>query len=373
MPGESGALNIKAHAHSAILVTGATGFVGRYLVRKLARAGKRIMVLARRRAGVPAQARIAQSFGELSSRLDVVEGDLADSRSLKNGFQRLPLEIATVIHCAGETSFTPAAQLPARPVQIEGPLTLLRILAARGLRRWSHVSTAYVCGRRSGVVWEHETDVGQEFHNPYERLKLQSEVGFKLACRELGVGLVILRPSIVIGPAPATNGGAPSNLLFTFIRMLSGVAQKLGNSDDLVRVRGSGSARFNIVPVEYVVSAIAELSDETESAGRTFHLVAANPPTQNAVAEVLSARLGLRGLHVVDAGEELSHPSRVELRLEKLLHPYKEYLEQHVQFDASSTGRLLAPKCLRAPDINRSEIHRLVELAACASTRAGPV
>jgi nucleoside-diphosphate-sugar epimerase len=370
MNGESGACKIKAQPDGAILVTGATGFIGRHLVPELLKAGKRVVVLARGRAGVPAQARIAESFGEISKRIEVVEADLADLTSLEQNVLRMRLRVKTVIHCASETSFSTAGEYSSETVQIDGPLTLLRTLAGRGLRRWSHVSTAFVCGRRSGIVREHETDVGQEFHNPYEQLKLQSEIAFGAACRELGVGLVILRPSIVIGPAPATTGGAPSNLLFIFIRMLIVVAQTLRNPDALVRVRGSARARFNIVPVEYVATAIAELSEDAEAIGRIFHLVAANPPSQSAVAEILSARVGLRGIRVLDPGEELIDPSHLELRLEKLLRPYKEYLEQDVQFDGSSTRTALARKGLLAPVIDKSQIHRLVELAACSSTHA---
>jgi nucleoside-diphosphate-sugar epimerase len=252
-------------------------------------------------------------------------------------------------------------------VQIDGPLALVRMLAARGLRRWSHVSTAFVCGCRSGTVRENETDVAQEFHNSYERLKLQSEIVFKQACRELEIDLRILRPSIVVGPAPATIGGAPSNLFLAFLRMLIGVARRADSGDTLVRIHGLPHARFNIVPVEYVAAAAAELTKDTEAVGGTFHLVAANPPTQNAVAELVSARLGLRSLRVLESGEELSDPSRLESRLEKMLYPYKEYLEQDVQFDSSAARALLDRQGLHAPLIDDKEINRLIELADCSN------
>ncbi|MEX0802536.1 MAG: SDR family oxidoreductase [Candidatus Binatia bacterium] len=352
---------------TTILVTGATGFIGRHLVPRLLVAGRRVVVLARRRAGLSADARLAEIFGEISNRVEVVEGDLAYPTSLEKNLTRLRSTVHTVIHCAGETSFSAGERDSIRMIQIDGPLALLRMLAARGLRRWSHVSTAFVCGRRSGPVSENETDVGQEFHNSYERLKLQSEIAFKLACRELEVDLLILRPSIVVGPAPATMGGAPSNLLLAFLRMLVDLAHIAASRDTLVRIHGSPHARFNIVPVEYVVSAIAQLTEDTEAAGGTFHLVAANPPTQNAVAELVSARLGLRGLRVLEPREELSDPSPLESRLEKMLHPYKEYLEQDVQFDYSAARALVDRQGLHAPVIDDKGINRLIELAGCSS------
>jgi nucleoside-diphosphate-sugar epimerase len=364
-PQELGNLTMSSQSDPAVLVTGATGFIGRHLVPRLLIAGRRVVVLARGRAGLSAQARLADAFGEISNRLEVVEGDLVYPAILEKNLTQLESTIRTVIHCAGETSFSAGQRNSIRIVHIDSPLALLRMLAAQGLRRWSQVSTAFVCGRRSGTVSENETDVGQEFHNSYERLKLQSEMAFKLACRELEVDLRILRPSIVVGSAPPTMGGAPSNLLLAFLRTLVGVAHRAGSRDTPVRIHGSPGAGFNIVPVEYVASAIAQLTEDTEAAGGTFHLVAANPPSQSAVAEIVSARLGLRGLRVLDPGKELSDPSPLESRLEKMLHPYKEYLEQDVQFDYSATRTLLERQGLHAPLIDNEEINRLIERAGC--------
>jgi nucleoside-diphosphate-sugar epimerase len=353
---------------NAVLVTGATGFIGRHLVPQLLNTGRPVMVLVRRRGGRSAEARINEVFGEISKRVKVVEGDLTDLSPLEENLRRLQSAVDTVIHCAGETSFSAAERDSTRILQIDGPLVLLRTLAARGLHHWSHVSTAFVCGRRSGLVSENETDVGQEFHNSYERLKLQSEMAFKQVCRDLEIDLRILRPSIVVGQAPATMGGAPSNLFLAFLRTLLAVAGRSGNRDRPVRVHGSPHARFNIVPVEYVASGIAQLTENTGAAGGTFHLVAANPPTQNDLAEILSARLGLSGLRVLDPGEELSDPSPVESRLERMLRPYKEYLEHDVQFDYSATRTLLERQGLHAPFIDHKHINRLIELAACSPT-----
>ena len=145
--------------------------------------------------------------------------------------------------------------------------------------------------------------------------------------------------------------------------MLVDVAHRATSRDKLIRIHGSPHARFNIVPVEYVASAIAQLTEDTEAAGGTFHLVAANPPTQDAVAELVSARLGLRGLRVLEPREELPDPSPLESRIAKTLHPYKEYLEQDVHFDCSATRRLLDRYGLQAPVIDGRQVDRLIELA----------
>jgi hypothetical protein len=183
--------------------------------------------------------------------------------------------------------------------------------------------------------------------------------------------LRILRPSIVIGRAPATLGGAPSNLLLAFLRVLAGAGSIVSGTDTRVRIHGSPNARFNIVPVEYVASAIARLRDDPAAAGGTFHLVAANPPTQKAVVEMLRARFGLRGLRVLETGEELSDPSPLESKLNRMLRPYKDYLEQDVQFDFSITSNLLERHGVHIPRIDRKQINRLIGLAT-APNRSRP-
>ena len=62
----------------AVLVTGATGFIGRHVVTRLLVAGRRVVILARRRAGLTGEQRVGEIFGELSRQsLDVVDADLA--------------------------------------------------------------------------------------------------------------------------------------------------------------------------------------------------------------------------------------------------------------------------------------------------------
>lgn len=205
--------------------------------------------------------------------------------------------------------------------------------------------------------------MGQTFHNPYERLKLESEIVLKQASRELGVEVKIFRPSIVIGNAPATQGGLPSNLLFAFFRMLLVAGVNTAGRNTQIRIRGLPSARFNIVPIEYVAAAITQLSQDNDASGGTFHLVASNPPTQNEVAEIIRADLGLHEFRVLGPGDDFYDPSPIELKLRKMLRPYKEYLGQDVRFDDTVARLALNGHGLYPPVIDDEEIMRLIELA----------
>ena len=374
-----------------ILVTGVTGFVGRSVARELLRAGRSNVVLARARDGVPAAARVAAAVGVTTDdeRVEVIEGDLAaaDCALHARDWRSLQASVDTVIHCAGDTAFAPERLEPFEAGHVGGPCRLLEGLAAGGLRRWVHVSTAYVCGQRQGLIRESEGDLGQAFHNVYERVKLASEAGLRAAGARAGVEVQIARPDIVVGPAPLTGGGAPSNLFFDFVRLTATLAALGADRPLTLRIEAAARARFNFVPLDYVASALVHLADpdglaadvpsahnarrdpvepQPNSGSDTVHLVAHDPPTQGEVLETITERLGVRGLTLVDA---LDDPSPLERRVARMLRGYRPYLGGHVTFDDTNARRVLPPALWRRATLSRRALHALIDLAL---TTEGP-
>lgn len=359
---------------SPVLVTGSTGFIGREVVRRLLAAGRSVLALARPREGERVEDRVARAVGIQpdGSRIDVVEADLSlPCCGLgESARKRLRESVETVIHCAGETRFFPENMTLFRASHIDGPLDLLHGLAGGRLRRWAHLSTAYVCGRRSGLVLESEGDVGQDFHNPYERVKLEVEAAVRREGPRLGVDVRVFRPGIVVGAAPLTPGGNPANLFFDFIRLVAWLAQLANGAELPLRIRTAPRARFNIVPVEYVASAAVALAEHPDGAGETFHVVVGDPPSQAAMLDMITRGFGLKGLSLVDARlGPLVDPSPLELRLGRMLSGYQEYLEQEVQFDDTTCRRLL-DRCGVPPAVLSSEaVHWLLDQALVTPTR----
>jgi len=359
----------RSHAtRSKILVTGATGFIGREIVARLLAADRPLAVLARGRDGAGARTRVAAALGDAAAleRVEIVEGDLGavDAGLDPVDLRRLRERVETVIHCAGDTSFAPHALAPYLAGHVEGPVTLLRALAPGRLARWAHVSTAFVCGDRSGTVGEADGDVGQRLHNAYERVKLAAETAIREAGRAGGVEVSVLRPSIVVGAAPATAGGNPSNLFFTFIRLLAALAQWPGDAGVRLRIEAAPGAPFNIVPLDYVAAATIALAEHPGAAGGTFHLVVRDAPTQAAMLAMLGEHLGARGLTLVDAATApLADPSPLERRVARMLEPYRAYLTQDVRFDDAAAATVLTACGVARPTLAPAEVHHLITLA----------
>jgi thioester reductase-like protein len=216
-------------------------------------------------------------------------------------------------------------------------------------------------------VYEHEGDVGQPFHNVYEQAKLRAESAVRAAGTAAGVDVRVLRPSIVVGAAPATAGGNPANIFFTFIRLAAALAQWPGATSARLRVLGAPDARFNVVPLDYVVDATLALAEHPDAAGGTFHLVVRDAPRQRVMAAMLAARLGLAGLSLLDAAREtLADPSPLERQVARMIEPYREYFLQDVHFEDAAAAAVLARAGVRRPALDDAGVARLVDEALLA-------
>jgi nucleoside-diphosphate-sugar epimerase len=180
-----------------------------------------------------------------------------------------------VIHSAASVSFTLPLE-EARAVNVAGTrraLELAEQCAARGgLRRFAHVSTAYVAGDHRGVFGEGDLDVGQGFHNTYERSKWEAERVVREHSERLPIQ--IFRPSIVVGDE-LTGWTASFNVIYSPLRAYA--------SGRLRLLPARRSAPVDVVPVSYVASAILGLAGA--EAGRTFQLVAG--PAASSVGELI--------------------------------------------------------------------------------------
>jgi len=147
---------------------------------------------------------------------------------------------------------------------------------ARQLRSLAYVGTAYVAGERTDLVRESELAVGQSYRNTYEQTKAEAEA---LVRSRLGsVPGIILRPSIIVGDS---RSGATSSFKMMYWP-LKIYARRLWRT-----VPGFPDAVLDIVPVDYVATAVARLVfDEAAWAARSTCAPgrAAAPPSSRSPA-----------------------------------------------------------------------------------------
>jgi len=269
-------------ARDAVLITGATGFVGReVLTRYLERSDRTVYALVRGDDAEAADERLRDGLRTAtgtdlaeSDRLVAVPGDVQapglglddDERSALAG------DVSDVIHSAASVSFS----LPldeSRAINVEGTRNIVAFAEQcadqGGLNRLCYVSTAYVAGTHEGEFGEDDLAVGQEFRNPYEQSKYEAERVVRSRARRLPVQIV--RPSIVVGER-RSGWTASFNVLYAPLKAFV--------KGGLTALPGEPRAPVDIVPVDYVADAIFELSSAPgDEDNRTFHLVAGRDAT----------------------------------------------------------------------------------------------
>ncbi|MFW5968158.1 MAG: SDR family oxidoreductase [Persicimonas sp.] len=165
-------------------------------------------------------------------------------------------------------------------VNVEGARNVIdAALEMERLERLNHFSTAFVAGKRTGVIMEEELEEGQHFRNPYERTKYEAEKAMRQAMTQVPIS--IYRPSIVVGDSRTgeiDRMAGPYYLMNLIVQMPEPVP---------ILMPGKGDKPLNVVPIDYVCRAIHRISLADEAIGRTFHLCDPNPlPAKKVFASV---------------------------------------------------------------------------------------
>jgi nucleoside-diphosphate-sugar epimerase len=337
-----------------VIITGANGFIGSYLALLLLKRGWTVHALGRGRDSVPWQERVLASLksadpaaGSMSMlHLHTCEADLAQpDLGISDVLARFERNKFVLVHLAGDTRFIPPDAAAQRQVNVEGTLNVVRALRP-ALSRMVHVSTAYVAGNRTGTILEDDTDVGQSFHNNYERTKLDAEVAVHQVCSELDLPLAIARPSIIVNDTVHGRSSAMTHLN-VLVEAANRIQEFYGIRDGEVvnpeiRVLADAAARPNIAPVDPIAEALARIVESPGAAGRTYHLCHPSPQTN---AEIFSLVLQAFGIHDkirLRFVQELEKPlTRTEDMVLRAFRVYLPYLKDAAKFDCAHTRELI--------------------------------
>nr|BCX00006.1 MAG: 3-beta hydroxysteroid dehydrogenase [Bacteroidota bacterium] len=325
-----------------ILITGFPGFLGTHLVRSLAASGRagELKLLVQPRYRALARATMARIGLENA---DLVEGDITEP-DLGLGDPPWRKQIREIFHLAAVYDLRIRREQGWR-VNVEGTEHVLR-WAGRcpRLDRFHYVSTAYVSGRRKGLIREQELEHEAGFKNAYEETKYWAEVRVRAWRDRLPV--TIYRPAIVVGSSQ--NGetekfDGPYYVLRAMLRM-----PRYGV---LFRV-GSGRHPVNIVPVDYVVRALLALGQKPESAGKTYHLVDPYPLTVREVIALFARLLDRRFLYIPVSARMARALLRTPLgRWLGLAPELVDYFDFPAYYDATQALGDLADTGIRCPPL----------------------
>lgn len=334
---------------ATLLLTGATGMVGREILARAAEDARfdRILCVVRppldrfaailADQGIGHAAHVTALAGDVTEpALGVPPGEVAD--------------VSHVIHCAATVAFDHPLD-EARRINVGGTRNVLDVCRRLPrLERLDAVSTCYVAGRRGELVKEPDLSCAHGFNNSYEQTKYESEVELRVAMKELPIA--VHRPSIVVGDSRTGKTGSFKVLYWPLKVIARGWLPVVPYDPD---------GQLDIVPVDYVTAAILALSRDKATLGRTYHLAAGpgRDTTLGALAGHLASRFGRRlPMRVRPAWwQRVVRPALMLMpapALRRTLQTglvYRPYLQMRVRFDTSETDARLQPHGLCCPRV----------------------
>jgi nucleoside-diphosphate-sugar epimerase len=175
-----------------ILITGATGFLGRNLCERLTHQGHRLRALVR--PASPARGASDTLFLEALG-VEIATGDVRDLESVKAAM----VGCDTVIHAAARFRLWGPPE-PFEETNLWGTRNVLASAYQYGIRRFIHISTIIVVGPQPpGTVITEETPYGPYPGDYYARTKMGGE-RLALSYAEIGLPVIVLRPGALYGP-----------------------------------------------------------------------------------------------------------------------------------------------------------------------------
>ena len=248
-------------------VTGATGFIGKRLVKKLLeRKGSTVYFLLRQESAGKAAA-LREYWGVSASRAVAVHGDLTAKKLGVNAddIKKLKGQIDHFYHLAAVYDLG-ADEDSQIAVNIDGTRNTVEFAKTLEVGHFHHVSSIAAAGLYEGVFREDMFEEAENYEHPYFRTKHESE---KIVRKECKVPWTVFRPAMVVGDS-TTGEMDKIDGPYYFFKMIQRMRQLLPPWMPSVGLEGG---RVNIVPVDFVVDALDHISHQSNVTKKCFHLV----------------------------------------------------------------------------------------------------
>jgi len=348
-------------ANETFFITGFPGFIASRLLRRLAEGGDRFLLLVQpvlaEQAGKELSA-IAEQTGTPLSNFELLPGDITQPNLglTQTHLERARSESTILFHLAAIYDLAVEQDLAMR-VNVGGTRNVNQFAKSLAvLRHYHYVSTCYVAGKRTGRIFENELKHEAGFRNYYEETKYLAET--EVADLKGQLPLTIHRPSVVCGDS-RTGETAKYDGIYYLINYLLKWPSLLSNFNI-----GNDDVSLNLVPVDFVVEAMAALATDANAVGKTLQLADPNPLTTRELFNLIA-----RGL--VGKEARITVPARLvesslmlppSPALSGLPHRGVPYFFLKQSYDTTQASQLLAPHGVSCPPFS-SYVTTIVDYA----------
>ena len=268
----------------AYFVTGATGFIGRYLVANLVGRKAPVYVLVRK-GSLARLAELREAWGVGEEEVVAIVGDLAKPKlGVSAGdMRRLKGKVEHMFHLAAIYDLKANAEAQ-QVANVDGTRHAVDFAGAIGAGCFHHASSVAAAGLYDGVFREDMFEEAEDLEHPYFRTKHDAE---GIVRRECTRPFRIYRPGFVVGDSH-TGEIDKIDGPYYFFKTLQRMRKLLPEWMPMIGIEGG---RINIVPVDFVADALDHIAHKKGLDGKCFHLT---DPKPYRIGEVLNifARAG---------------------------------------------------------------------------------
>ncbi len=279
--------------------------------------------------------------------------------------------IDVFFHVASLTDFRDGNSVEADLVKVNimGTKKILDLVSKMKLRKFSYVSSAYVCGISSGKIMPDHINLNANFRNPYERTKLEAELMVRNFAKINHIKLNIFRPSTICGRLIESRLGATPKFdvfygwgIFFLKYKLKVLGEVDGNLEMDLRFTASNESGLNIVPVDFVAKAMyaVSLSNSNEE---SYHLVnKVETPHKFYFFEMLNS-IGVKNVQMIN--KMPANRNKVEdfyyKTVGKIFDPYINC--PSMDFDSSNLDEICSQQSISCPEITKENFALLMDYA----------